>query len=85
MNEKSLRHLIRATASGRVLPHDAASKVSGRPAGGEICTACGHRINPEQLVMDGVVKSNDGASINLHVLCFELWNDERCTRREEVA
>ena len=77
MDEKAVRLLIRKQLHSGRLPYDSASKVSGSPAAGEICAACGTVINEGQLVMEGVTRTNDGEPIELHLACFELWNDER--------
>ena len=48
--------------------------------------ACGTVIADEQLVMEATTKKAEGADpIQFHVLCFELWNDERCKARERIA
>jgi len=62
------------------------SKVSGSPAAGEVCVACGTVIAADQLVMEAMTRNWKGArSIQFHVLCFELWNDERRKRRAQIA
>jgi hypothetical protein len=86
MDEKSVRLLIRKLLLSGRLPYDSASKVSGRPAAGEICAACGIVIASEQLVMEATIKKAKGAHpIQFHVLCFELWHDERREPRERIA
>jgi len=40
--------------------------------------ACGTVIAAEQRVMDSTTKKAKGVNpIQFHVLCFELWNDEK--------
>jgi hypothetical protein len=86
MDEKSVRLLIRKMLQSGRLPYDSASKVSGSPAAGEICAACGTVVADEQLVMEAMTRNGKGAaSIQFHVLCFELWNDERRKPSERIA
>ena len=83
MDKKRVRLLIRKMLQSGHLPYDGASNVSGGPAAGEVCAACGAVIANEQLVVEGMTKNAHGAGlIQLHVLCFELWNDERRKPRE---
>jgi hypothetical protein len=66
--------------------YDSALKVSGSPAAGKVCAACGIVITSEQLVMEATIKKAKGAHpIQFHVPCFELWNDERRKPRERIA
>jgi hypothetical protein len=86
MDEKSVRFLIQKRLESGRLPYDGASNLSGSPAAGEVCAACGTIIADEQLVMEGMIKNGNGAErIQFHVLCFELWNDERRKPRERSA
>ena len=56
------------------------------PAEGEICAACGVRISDDQLVVKGLTSGSKRAGpIQFHVLCFELWNEERCKPRDMTA
>ena len=73
MDEKTLRLLIRMHLQKGRLPFASAAKVSGSPATGEVCAACGMIITDEQLVMDVVPRTAKGTEpIQFHVLCFEL-------------
>jgi hypothetical protein len=86
MDKKRVRLLIRKMLQSGHLPYDGASNVSGGPAAGEVCAACGAVIANEQLVVEGMTKNAHGAGlIQFHVLCFELWNDERRKSRELTA
>jgi len=86
MDKKRVRLLIRKMLQSGHLPYDGASNVSGGPAAGEVCDACGAVIANEQLVVEGMTKNAHGAGlIQFHVLCFELWNDERRKPRELTA
>jgi len=86
MDDKAVRLLIRVLLQKGRLPYASAAKVSGSPASGEVCAACAMIITDKQLVMDVVPRTGTGKEpIQLHVLCFELWNDERRKRRERIA
>ena len=86
MDEKTVRLRIRNLLHSGRLPYDSASKVSGSPAAGEICAAFGTGISDDQLVMEGVTSGRNRAEpIQFHVLCFELWNDERRKPRDMTA
>jgi|SRR2546425_12937292 len=86
MDEKRVRLLVRKMLQSGRLPYEGASKVSGSPAAGEVCVACGNTIADAQLVMEGMTSDGNGAHpIHFHVLCFQLWNDERRKPREEIA
>jgi hypothetical protein len=86
MDDNSVRLLIRKMLQSGRLPYDIASKVSGSPAAGEVCAACGIVIDDKQLVMEAMTRNGKGAaSIQFHILCFELWNDERRKPSEQIA
>jgi hypothetical protein len=86
MDENTVRLLIRKLLQNGRLPHVSASNVSGSPATGEICAACGTAISEKQLVMQATVANGKGANpIEFHVFCFELWNDERRKLLEQMA
>ena len=86
MDEQSVRFLIRRMLQSGQLPYDHASKVLGSPAAGEVCDACGTVIADKQLVMEAMTKTAKYADpIQFHVLCFELWNDERRKARVRIA
>ena len=86
MDEKSIRLIIRKLLQTGRLPYDGASNVSGSPAAREVCAACGTTIADKQLVMEATIrKAKDSHPIHFHLLCFELWNDERRKPREQIA
>jgi hypothetical protein len=50
----------------------------GTPANGETCDACGTTIFSRQLIIHAVARaSGREQSIQFHVQCFEIWNDEK--------
>ena len=86
MDDKAVRLLIRVLLQKGRLPYASAAKVSASPATGEVCAACGMIIAGKQLVMEVVPRTGTGTQpIQFHVLCFELWNDERRKPRERIA
>jgi hypothetical protein len=76
MKIEALRLLIREKVEDGRLPHEAISRVQSCPADGEKCDACERRITMAQFVVTGSTLAGRG-SIQLHVQCFQLWDDER--------
>jgi hypothetical protein len=79
MKVEDLRILIREKLQDSRLPHERISRVQSGPADGEKCDACETRITMAQVVVTGTTLGGRG-SIQLHVQCFQLWDDERCAR-----
>jgi hypothetical protein len=82
---EDLRIRIHYKLESGQLPYDSATKVSGRPATGETCAACDSAID-EGLVMECLVGAGGRTAwVRFHVLCFELWNDERRQPHKQTA
>ena len=81
MGREDLHLLIRQKLEDGRLPHDRVSRGGGRPADGEKCDACETLITRAQLVVEGITLAGGGRPIQLHVECFQLWNDERRARK----
>jgi hypothetical protein len=77
MDVEALRLLIREKLQDGRLPHELISRVQSRPGDGHKCDACEKLITMAQFVVTGITLAARG-SIQLHVRCFQLWNDERC-------
>jgi len=73
-------HLIREKLKDGCLPSDSMPRFwAGRPGNEEICDACDLRIEKTQLVMAGIAsKISDKKPVQFHVVCFQLWDHERC-------
>ena len=85
MDDKAVRLLIRVLLQKGRLPLRERREISGSPATGEV-SACGMIIADKQLVMEVMPRTGTGKEpIQFHVLCFELWNDERRKPRERIA
>mgnify|MGYP001179495677 CR=1 FL=1 len=82
--DDAIRTLIRRKLRDGRLPLNSLSRFWGAPADGEVCDVCDKPITKEQLVLQGFA-SLDKKPILFHVLCFELWNDERHLPRERTA
>ena len=80
MKVENLRLLIREKLQDGRLPHERISRVQCGPADGQKCDACETLIRMAQLVVTGNTLAGKGF-IQLHVECFQLWDDERCRRR----
>jgi hypothetical protein len=78
MQVDALRLFIREKLQDGRLPHERISQVESRPADGQKCDACEKKlITMAQFVVTGITLSGLG-SIQLHVECFQLWDNERC-------
>jgi len=76
MKIEALRLLIREKLEDGRLPHERISRVQSRPGDGEKCDVCEGRITMAQFVVTGTILAGRG-SIQLHVDCFQVWDDER--------
>ena len=74
--DDAIRTLIRRKLRDGRLPLSSLSRFWGGPADGEVCDVCDKPITKQQLVLQGIA-SLDKKPILFHILCFELWNDER--------
>ena len=79
MKLENLRLLIREKLQDGRLPHERISRVQCGPADGQKCDACETLIRMAQIVVTGITLGGK-VSIQLHVECFQLWDDERCAR-----
>jgi hypothetical protein len=71
----SLRTLVRLKLRDSTLPWDSIPRVWGGTGANEICSACGEKITPEGLVMEGIGEKM--TSVQFHVGCFHMWDVER--------
>jgi len=78
MNAEALSLLIREKLRDGRLPHEI-SRVQRHPADGQKCDACEKLITMAQFVVTGTTLAGRG-SIQLHVQCFQFWDDERRAR-----
>jgi hypothetical protein len=79
MQVEALRLFIREKLQDGRLPHEQISQVQSRPADGQKCDVCEKLITMTQFVVTGSTFAGRG-SIQLHVQCFQLWDDERFAR-----
>jgi len=82
----SLRSLIRAKLQQGLLPYDSIPRVWGSVSAGETCDGCDFIIEPPELVIEGISLADGDRPIHvadrrrplqLHVLCFYVWDAER--------
>jgi hypothetical protein len=71
----AIRALIQTKLADGRLPHNSIPRVWGGAGAGEICDACDEVITKAQFVMEGVGEGHK--AIQLHVLCFQLWDSVR--------
>ena len=88
MDHGSLRSLIRAKLEQGLLPYNSIPRIWGAAGSGETCDGCDLIIEPPDLVMEGIALNDGGKSLyaldsrkplQLHVLCFYLWDEARRT------
>ena len=77
MDSAGIRLLIQQKLQDGRLPHDSIPRVWGGPGAGEACDACEETINKSQFVMEGMSTAQDQRGIQMHVACFQLWDQER--------
>jgi hypothetical protein len=83
VEEKALPLLIREKLRNGHLPLGI-SRFWGGPSDGEQCDACGEPV-VDSLVVEGVTSAVGGKkAIQMHVLCFTVWDEERRERRDDV-
>ena len=84
--DDAIRALIRRKLHDGRLPLNSVSRFWGGPADGEVCDVCDKPITKQQLVLEGIgTLGNNKKPIHFHLLCFELWNDERCQPHSLMA
>lgn len=78
MDAKEIRILIRDKLKDGRLPYDSMPRFWGAPSDGEWCDACDEQISKQQLVMEGISSAiSNKKPMQLHVVCFQLWDHER--------
>jgi len=80
MQVEALRLFIREKLQDGRLPHEQISQVQSRPADGQKCDVCEKLITMAQFVVTATSLAGRG-SIQSHVECFQLWDNERSARR----
>jgi hypothetical protein len=83
MEVEALRLLIRERLRDVRLALDH-PRFWGGPSEGEQCDACGRPIL-DSMGIEGITSAAGGKkSIQLHVVCFSLWDEERREPREDA-
>jgi hypothetical protein len=72
-----LRALIRENLADGRLPTNRITRVWGVLGNGETCNGCGGTITKGQFVMNGLGAEGSRQPLQLHVACFQLWDEER--------
>ncbi len=75
MDQPILRLLIQEKLADGRLPHTPIPRVWGGPGHGERCDGCGETVTKAQMVIENLDAA--GYGVQLHVVCFHLWNVER--------
>ena len=77
MDQESLRLLIRRKLQNGSLPSDGIKKVWSSRSNGETCEGCDAILSKDQMLMEGVPMDLGRRLLQLHVRCFQVWDDER--------
>jgi hypothetical protein len=77
MDTEALRLLIRQKLEDGRLPYNHIPRVWGGPSALEMCDACETSIGEDQLVMEGISLGGGRKPLQLHVICFGIWDTER--------
>lgn len=77
MGDDTLRALIRTKLADGRLPRNSVPRVWGGPGNGETCDGCEEIVTKDQFVMEGISLANGRKPLQLHVACFNIWDDER--------
>jgi hypothetical protein len=75
-SERAVRELIRLKLRSLLLPVEESGRVWAGAGAGEPCSACDERIDMNQTVYEW----EDAAFVakfQMHVRCYEIWNEER--------
>ena len=77
MDLQALRVRIRRKLQDGGLPYYNITRVWSSSQNGEICTACDTILAKDRLLMEGFSSPPDRGPVQLHVQCFEIWDEER--------
>ena len=75
MGTDALRLLIRQKLEDG--PYNHIPRVWGGPGALEMCDGCDSSIDEEQLLIEGIALAGGRRSLQLHVECFSIWDEER--------
>jgi len=76
-SKASLRAIIRLKLEANLLPREQAGRLWAGPGAGEVCSACDEKITKKDVLYEW---DYAGSKINMHLACYELWNDLRRRR-----
>jgi len=79
MDIGTIRLAIRQKIESGHLPLEGTTKIWGIPAADQTCDGCDMTIARNQLVIDGMARLPRRKAIQLHLRCFEIWAQERCS------
>jgi hypothetical protein len=77
LNDETLRLLIQSKLHNGRLSRDGIRAAWSSPSAGEWCDACDKVLGKEHLLMEGVTLDLGKRPFQMHVRCFQLWNEER--------
>jgi hypothetical protein len=71
-----VRLLIQGKLRDGRLPYDGVTRSWSSPSAGETCEGCDVLLAKEHALME-VTTPTRSKAIQFHVICFQVWNDER--------
>jgi hypothetical protein len=77
LNDEALHLLIRGKIQNGRLPHDGIKAAWSSPSDGEKCDACDTVLAKDQLLMEGATLDLGRRPLQMHVRCFQIWDQER--------
>jgi hypothetical protein len=77
LNDEALRLLIWRKLQNGHLPHDGIRAAWSSPSEGETCDACDTVLDKDQLLMEGATLERGRRPLQMHVRCFQIWDQER--------
>jgi len=77
MNLDVVPSVIRRRLQDGRLPHGSITNVVEVPGDGQLCDACGAIITSDQMAMEGAAQESGQRTIQLHALCYRIWDNER--------
>jgi hypothetical protein len=77
LNAEALRLHIRRKLQNDQLSHDGVRTVWSSPSDGEKCDACDTVLAKDQLLLEGATLGLARRRLQMHVRCFQIWDQER--------
>lgn len=74
---RRLRAIIRLKLETGLLPKTAINRVWAGPGNNEVCSVCDETISRHDTIYEW---ETDGDKVQMHLVCYEVWREERQRR-----